>query len=366
MLSICFLYHKGRISRLSSVLEGCAPSEFFYGALELQKKGVKVDLYEIDLSKAPGIFGGVANIAAAYNYLPEKLDGAAMVQTKKILARIKNYDCIVATTSGIAYGLAAWKSIGFYCPPIIAIHCGLFNNPYTWPKLKLSTFFLRKMNTILFGEGELKSIQNIAPDASISVNQFGVDLNFWHPIKRKGNSSPYLLAVGNDGRRDYKTFIEAVKDIKIHCRIITKHVLPSPLPNNIEHICGDWHEGGISDKALRLLYQEASCVVTPLLASEQPSGQSVTLQAMACGKPVILTKTRGLWSKKSVIDRENVFLVAPGDYEMMNRAIDKILNDRELAYRLGQNARRAVEIFGSIESFADRILTTCEAALSDN
>ena len=41
---------------------------------------------------------------------------------------------------------------------------------------------------------------------------------------------------------------------------------------------------------LRKLYQDASIIVIPIRDVFQPSGYSVTLQAMSCGKPVILPK----------------------------------------------------------------------------
>ena len=38
--------------------------------------------------------------------------------------------------------------------------------------------------------------------------------------------------------------------------------------------------------------------IIPLKNSIQPSGQSVALQSMACGTPVVITETFGFWDKK--------------------------------------------------------------------
>ena len=54
----------------------------------------------------------------------------------------------------------------------------------------------------------------------------------------------------------------------------------------------------ISQMKIRELYQDAFAIIIPLKDVFQPSGYSVTLQAMACGKPVVLTKTKGLWAQK--------------------------------------------------------------------
>ena len=62
---------------------------------------------------------------------------------------------------------------------------------------------------------------------------------------------------------------------------------------------------------IRELYQDAFAVVVPLKDVFQPSGYSVTLQAMACGK-LVLTKTKGLWAPKIFKNLKNCILVSPG------------------------------------------------------
>jgi hypothetical protein len=66
---------------------------------------------------------------------------------------------------------------------------------------------------------------------------------------------------------------------------------------HIKTVVGDFYgSDSISDVDLRRMYNAARAVVVPLKDVHQPSGQSVTLQAMSCGRPVVLTKTRGLWA----------------------------------------------------------------------
>ena len=349
---------------MAKAFDGNVPTEFFYGALEMQqRKDIFVGFHEVDLDFAPGVVGGLANILAQKEVLPEKLNGSALEQIKNSLKVLNDYDCVVATTSGIAFALAAWKSLCFSCPPIVAIHCGLLNNPYSFLKKKLTAYLMRQMSTVLFGEGELSVLQKIAPNAFITVKQFGVDINFWQPGNSQTTEGPYILAVGNDGRRDFETLIRAVDGLDIPCRILTKRKLPKLLPSNVEHIHGGWHSGGVSDQELRTLYQQASCVVVPLWESEQPSGQSVTLQAMACGRPVILSRTKGLWSKEMMKDYVNVLLVEPGDAELLKNALLQVLQSKDLADRLGEAARDTVTVSADIHSFAEGILETCHTAM---
>ena len=58
-------------------------------------------------------------------------------------------------------------------------------------------------------------------------------------------------------------------------------------------------------KILESFIKNLCCNSTLLKNVFQPSGYSVTLQAMACGKPVILTKTRGLWAPEIFVNFKN-------------------------------------------------------------
>ncbi len=141
--------------------------------------------------------------------------------------------------------------------------------------------------------------------------------------------------------------------------VVTRQNL-GELPPNVEQMRGDWHAQALSDAGLRKLYQEAMLVVTPLQDSVQPSGQSVCLQAMACGKPVVLTRTTGLWSQEMMRDGENVLLVPPGDLTALQQAVSSLLADPGKRQRLGESARRCVCDCGDISLFALRLEAACQ------
>ena len=80
-------------------------------------------------------------------------------------------------------------------------------------------------------------------------------------------------------------------------------------------------KSGLTDLEVRTLYQDAFSVIIPLKNVFQPSGYSVTLQALACGKPVILTLTKGLWAPRLFKSLENCILVKPSNVEEIENAI---------------------------------------------
>jgi glycosyltransferase involved in cell wall biosynthesis len=63
---------------------------------------------------------------------------------------------------------------------------------------------------------------------------------------------------------------------------------------------------------------------------------------MACGKSVIVTRTRGWWGEPFVRDGEACALVPPGDVSALRDAIRRFWSEPELCRRVGQKARETV------------------------
>lgn len=355
---IGFVFNPGRLDRLDACRRGEAPSEFFYGAIELEACGFDIRFLETNPATP------VHWPCAALNFLgqngPVKLDGSLLQATGNLLNQLNDCDVVIGTTGGHAFALTIWRILRRLHPPIVAIQAGLLNHKINFLRRHSTAISLRRMESMLFGESELDLMHETYPGirGHLHVNQFGVDTSFWTP--GPAPESGYILAVGNDGRRDYPTLIEAARLLPWRMILVTTCKLPS-LPPNVEHIHGGY-AGGVSDARLRDLYRGASCVVVPLKPTYQPSGQSVTLQAMACGRPVILSKTKGIWSCETVKDRETLLLAPPGDAEELAHAIRSVMEDSLYAGNLGITARNAVRRHASIQDFADRLLDICRLA----
>ncbi len=89
-------------------------------------------------------------------------------------------------------------------------------------------------------------------------------------------------------------------------------------------------------KALAALYAEASICAIPSLW-EEPFGL-VALEAMACGRPVCAARTGGLVD--IVVDGETGLLFDRGDAADLARCLARLLDDPELAARMGAAGRR--------------------------
>jgi glycosyltransferase involved in cell wall biosynthesis len=136
---------------------------------------------------------------------------------------------------------------------------------------------------------------------------------------------------------------------------LTKREISGSLPENVEKIEGAWKTQELTDSEVRTLYQRAKIVVVPLRETLQPSGQSVALQAMACGKPVVITRTKGLWSAAHLHNWENIIFVKPGDLQQLVSVLETLLSDDLLCEQIGENARKYVLHNGNIEDFSKRL-----------
>jgi glycosyltransferase involved in cell wall biosynthesis len=84
----------------------------------------------------------------------------------------------------------------------------------------------------------------------------------------------------------------------------------------------------------------------------------VLLEAMAQGKPVVATAVGGV--PELVVDGECGLLVPPGNPDALAVALRRVLDDRELAARLGEAGRRRVEERFSAAAAAERVLRLYE------
>jgi len=98
--------------------------------------------------------------------------------------------------------------------------------------------------------------------------------------------------------------------------------------------------GFIDEKSLIDLYRGSYMLVLPTLTTAEGFGM-VLIEANACGKPVIGSKIGGI--KYVIKDGETGLLVPAGDPKALAKAIMKLLEDEELAKKMGLKGKKMVE-----------------------
>lgn len=145
----------------------------------------------------------------------------------------------------------------------------------------------------------------------------------------------FIIAAGRS-YRDYETLARAVAGTGIRTLIVCGRRGPgiSSLPPEVEVI---------SELPFATLMDKIACariVILPLTQQRISTGQTVLLQAMALGRPVITTRTAG--TEDYIRDGEDGVLVAPRVPEELRDAIRRVWHDAELQRALGERARAAV------------------------
>lgn len=111
--------------------------------------------------------------------------------------------------------------------------------------------------------------------------------------------------------------------------------------------------GLIENNRITEYYNGADIVLNPSLTAEGSS--YVVLEAMACGKLVIASRVGGI--KSIIVDGKNGLLVNPGFESELSNKIRLLINNKSLAKRLSEAARRSILKKFDIDRMVDDTLT---------
>jgi glycosyltransferase involved in cell wall biosynthesis len=160
------------------------------------------------------------------------------------------------------------------------------------------------------------------------------DTAFYRPSQTSAapRARPVIASVGLE-QRDYRTLAEATRDLPVDVRIsgfsTDAHALraafPDEMPANMSRKYYEWTQ-------LAELYRSADLVVVPLFPNGYVAGITTFLEALACRRPLIVTRTDGLAAYSNTPGICET--VAPGDPVALRRAIEELLRNRPLADQL--------------------------------
>ena len=224
------------------------------------------------------------------------------------------------------HGLALWRRIsGRRRPPLIVISCwladlsvkgGVRRSVYRWLYRAVDLVVVFSAN-----QRETLVAQLDIPEERILVVRLGMDLEEFASLKTTDSGT--VVAAGRDLGRDWRTLLEAARGSGWDVRLITRpqQIDGLDLPAEVTY------EGTLdrSDYLARLA--DASIVVLPSEIREYPTGQTVLLEAMALGKPCVVTDTPAM--RYYVEDGVTGVLVPRSDPAAFRQAVDALLADPE-------------------------------------
>ncbi len=177
--------------------------------------------------------------------------------------------------------------------------------------------------------------------------------------------APVVCSAGLEFR-DYPTLMQAAQYLPTGTLVVIAAASPwskrkntaqgIELPENVRVV-------SLKPVQLRALYRRADVVAIPLQDVDFQAGSLVAYEAMACGRPVVITRSRG----QVDIVREGLtgFYVPAGDAGAMAAALNRVLSDRQLAHELGRQARIVVEEGLNLDTYLRRMVEiTREVAMT--
>ena len=281
---------------------------------------------------------------------------AALTRTKplwwaiarKVRSEMAPNDAIFCTGEDIGIPVAA------LCGGRRGAHVAIMTHYIDRPKglLAIHAFRLRYKVALFFtvAEQQAEFLRRVLKDKSkVQFVWDQTDTQFFSPAATAAvNKRPVIMSVGLE-QRDYGTLASATSDLDVDVRIsghsldtrVITRAFPATLPANMTRRFYPWPE-------LQQLYQLADIVVVSLFPNNYAAGVQAFMEALASGKPVVVSGTAGL---TPYFSGTTARVVPPGDAASMREAIVELLASPDIRATMGQEAVEVARHRFSLERY---------------
>lgn len=197
-------------------------------------------------------------------------------------------------------------------------------------------------------EGLLKLGRTLDPEYDFRLVPNGVELVRFVPVERPPNPVVKVLFIGRlIPRKGFQYVVRALPRIReltnipFEIEVVGSGAMRTHLDDLAAKLQVSQlitYQGTVPYSELQRSYQGADIFV---LTSESEGMPCATLEAMACGLPVVTTDVPG--NREIVREGENGFLVSVGDTERLAQALAWLIRDPALRRRMGTESRRIVQ-----------------------
>jgi glycosyltransferase involved in cell wall biosynthesis len=280
--------------------------------------------------------------------------------------------CIVATHEASALPLLVLKKLGMLRTPVIMLNIALLQPINCVGRRRaLWRWCLPAANMISsYASAQVPWLSQEfgLPQSKLTFTPLGVDTEFFSPNQApaqdqapaqvlegdedKNSDEPFILSVGTNEGKDFATLIEALPQgakLKIYTDEPNARAI-EPLTRDNSNITVEFR--GTAIRELRQLYGRARMMVLPLREARYSSGQTVLLENMAMGRPVIISMTSGV--RDYIEPGATVTAVEPGDVPTLRQAIERLWNDPQAVQAQARQAEEAAQAW-SCEEFARKL-----------
>jgi glycosyltransferase involved in cell wall biosynthesis len=344
--AVFFLYRESRLRHDALAAPvGTGARYSLYGLDELAAAG-----FPVAHSLEPGVRPGVAARAAG-RVLDRgvRAAGGYSGDFATVLAcrqRLNDADVVFSTVDTVGIPLALIARRGLVRTPVVYAAIGLPERLAQLRTTRARRMFVdayRRLHTIVaYGWGEVDALREWLGDDGPQVLfvPFGVDTTYFAP-RASTIADTDIVSIGADPRRDhelYLTLAQAHPEWSFRL-VLTRDAarLLGAVPGNVT-VEADLPFDGIRDRLAN-----ARAVVLSVRENSYSGATTVLLQAMATGKPVVVSRTGAIATGYHLEDGVNCRLVSPGSLDELDAAVRELLADDSHAATLGARARETVE-----------------------
>jgi len=341
---------------------GINPSHYLMGKVELEKSGE----FQVDILPHQ-----------KYNWLDtlgKFIKIPFLDQQVRALSMIKNYDLVyMPYPISISKLFTLLKIFGMLKIPVV----GLAHQNFIYYKNKnsilnklgvkhlrqIDAFAFFSKNLMLKTQKDLKYNQFEKENKCFSVS-WGADVDFYKNIKtiKKKDDLPYAVCAGT-ADRDYDILIKAFENIPINLKIYcTPNTIPASthLPPNVT-VDTSW----VPYDQLLEEYVNSSFIIIPLKEEIRKKGNTygltVLLDAMAVGKPVLMTQHSFL---DIDIENEQIGLwVYDNTPEGWNKKLLQMVGEETDLEAMGKKAKQLHLQKYNIQNFANQMAEVFKTVL---
>ena len=214
-----------------------------------------------------------------------------------------------------------------------------------WVRRTLTSGYIERL--LVFSQHEVEYYARLL-DVDAQLFRFvplGIEMKVMPDIADEG----YWFSTGKSNR-DYEVLVGAVAGTE-HRLVIACDDLPQPTADNIQV-----YHHAFGDQMLQLMGHSHGVIIT-LHDEHVSSGQLVALQAMAMGKPLIVTRSQAL--ANYVQDDVNALVIDKTPSALL-QAMDRLNSDTDLYHQLSVASRERFTSNHSIEALARDVASLLE------
>jgi glycosyltransferase involved in cell wall biosynthesis len=363
--SVFYLFRDAPSRRAALELApGSAARYALYGMDQLAASGqaVRHNLEAAGPSRWARVAGGAAKRAleASGGYGG---DFATVLSSRSAIARS---DVVFSTVDTVGIPLMLLAQARLVRTPFVYAAIGLPERLERLGSARMERLYARALGTaaaiVAYREHEADVIRRWLrereAETSVVFVPFGVDAEAFRPTDLLPDVD--VVSVGTDPHRDFGLLLAVARGAPTSRFLLVtsrEHARSlGDVPTNVAV------EVDLPFDEMRRLLERARVVALPVRENSYSGATTVLLQAMALGKPVVVSRTKAIERGYGLDDGDNVRLVPPGDVGPFAAAIDGVLGDAEHARALGARARATVEARLGWTSYVARLEELLHAA----